>query len=608
MRFVLLAILGCLSPCFSQFTYPGCANLAATDFREVVLVGRSSSVNGVTPLAIDANLTEPVGMYVHTDGKVYWAERSNIGNSNAQNGVGRIKVFDPSTNTVTTVLTLATSGGTTNGVGGNEAGVRYVTLHPNFNVNRWAYVQYMPRAISTGRNVDTTVLSRFVVMPNGMFDSTSEKKFLKMAWTPGVNHHGGGLDWDAQGNLYIATGHNTERTTDYAPMNSALLGTAGENKDRATQDDQAHSANTMDWRGKLLRIHPDSSAKGYSIPSGNLRQRFYEVGGSWVAGQDTNKILPEIYSFGFRNPYSISVDKRTGWVTIGDMGPDAAAAAAASGPAGGDDFDLITKPSFNGWPYFIGPNRGYNMWNPSTNNYSLPVQSPDTVYNNSPNNNGVTRLPTALASILSESRNGALNTGVAAAFGTTGGMGSVTGPIYHYNDFPASSKKWPPHLEGKWIIAESARNNVYVATPNSAGTAVTDLQVIPGSATVFRPSGTVGIIDMKMGPEGALYLIHYSGNWTSGTTTRISRVEYAGTCSPATVSIVGSRADIKPIQKLIYTNLGDGTLFWPVGMKRLTAFDLQGKILWSAMRQASENTVSIPAGLRSDLLKVRYVQ
>ena len=37
---------------------------------------------------------------------------------------------------------------------------------------------------------------------------------------------------------------------------------------------------------------------------------------------------------GFRNPFRFAVDKETGWVYVGDYGPDAGAADPDRGPAG----------------------------------------------------------------------------------------------------------------------------------------------------------------------------------------------------------------------------------------------------------------------------------
>ncbi|UJH92552.1 PQQ-dependent sugar dehydrogenase [Antarcticibacterium sp. 1MA-6-2] len=60
-----------------------------------------------------------------------------------------------------------------------------------------------------------------------------------------------------------------------------------------------------------MRIHPEDDGT-YTIPPGNL---FTED--SPIKGR------PEIYVMGNRNPYRISVDKKTNFLYWGEVGPDA---------------------------------------------------------------------------------------------------------------------------------------------------------------------------------------------------------------------------------------------------------------------------------------------
>lgn len=604
---MFMMTLACFRPSFAALTYPGCPDMVTADFKEVVLVSRGTTTPAAT--VVDANLVEPVSLWVHTDGRVYYTERTNAtGQPNSTTATGRIRVFNTADNTLKTVATFNVGTGVATGQNGNrELGLRAFTLDPKYSVNHWAYVYYMPRTAVSNRGVDTMLMSRFNMPTLDSMDVSSEKKLFKMPWTPGICcHQGGGMDWDVQGNLYMSTGNNAENSDGYGPMNSALQANAtGDPKDQATQDNQARTANTMDWRGKVLRIHPDSSVKGYSIPAGNLRQKLFQIGGAWVAGQDTNKILPEIYSFGHRNAYSLVVDKPTGWVTLGEVGPDATTSSTTRGATGRDEFNLLTGPGFSGFPYFIGDNKGYNMWNPTTASYSLPAQSPDTVFNNSPNNTGITHLPPAVPSALPESKAAADNT--TFNLGTGSGTAATTGPIYHYDGTLNSAKKFPPHFDSKWIITESVKNWVKVATLSSTGT-VTAVDDFPGYATTIKATGGYGNIAMRMGPEGALYIAHYdASNFNSTATTRISRIEYTGTCLPGTTGISSAEKKAQLLHGALYSGLS-GRLVWPTGMQALEAFNMQGKKLWSAKRAADEQAAVLPANLRFGLLRVRFTQ
>ena len=154
-------VLISLRPASAALTYSGCPALATTDFKEVVLVSRGTT----TPAALvtDANLVEPVSLWVHTDGRVYYVERTNAtGQPNSTTATGRIRVFNPTNNTLKTVATLNVGTGVSSGQKGNrELGLRFFTLDPNYSSNHWAYVYYMPRITANNKQVDTMLMSRF---------------------------------------------------------------------------------------------------------------------------------------------------------------------------------------------------------------------------------------------------------------------------------------------------------------------------------------------------------------------------------------------------------------------------------------------------------------
>ena len=80
-------------------------------------------------------------------------------------------------------------------------------------------------------------------------------------------HVGGQIDFDAQGNLYLSTGDDTNpfQSAGYAPLD-----------DRETRnpafDSRRTSGNTNDLRGKLLRIRVRDNG-WYSIPRGTCSGR-----------------------------------------------------------------------------------------------------------------------------------------------------------------------------------------------------------------------------------------------------------------------------------------------------------------------------------------------
>jgi len=97
---------------------------------------------------------------------------------------------------------------------------------------------------------------------------------------------------------------------------------------------------------------------------------------------------------GCRNPFRISVDKKTGFVYWGDVGPDASVPNATRGPAGFDEINQARGPGFFGWPYFVADNKPYHAYNFTSKVAGLPFD-PLHPMNNSPNNTGAKALPPA---------------------------------------------------------------------------------------------------------------------------------------------------------------------------------------------------------------------
>src|SRR5207249_703605 len=145
--------------------------------------------------------------------------------------------------------------------------------------------------------------------------------------------------WDKDGNLFLSTGDNTSpRATAYSPSD--------ERAERAPWDAQKSSSNTNDLRGKIIRIKPLANGT-YSIPEGNLFPK------------GTALTRPEIYTMRQRNPFRISLDKKTGYLYWGEVGPDANEPDSLLGPAGHDEVGQARKASNQGWPYFVGNNKAY---------------------------------------------------------------------------------------------------------------------------------------------------------------------------------------------------------------------------------------------------------
>ena len=174
-----------------------------------------------------------------------------------------------------------------------QGGLFDVLPHPDFASNRLLYLSY---ARPKGDGSTTAVI-------RGRFenDRLSDIEEIFEAVTEGRGHYGGRLAWDPDGYLFL---------------------TVGERQVSSTGDLEAHPAqNLANHHGVTVRLHEDGG-----VPADNP-----------FVGQPG--ALPQIWSYGHRNPQGLAIDPVAGDVWINEHGPQ-----------GGDELNLI-QPGLNyGWP------------------------------------------------------------------------------------------------------------------------------------------------------------------------------------------------------------------------------------------------------------------
>jgi putative heme-binding domain-containing protein len=159
-----------------------------------------------------------------------------------------------------------------------------LAFHPRFDENRYVYVCYVLK----NDVPDGSVVSRFAVSRADppVIDPRSEKVLVTF-WSGG--HNGGCLDFGTDGYLYISTGD----AGDAAPPDARKM---------TGQD-------CSDLLSSILRIDVDHPGPGkpYGIPPDNPFVK-------------TPNVRPEIWAFGLRNPWRMSIDRATGDLWVGDVG------------------------------------------------------------------------------------------------------------------------------------------------------------------------------------------------------------------------------------------------------------------------------------------------
>src|SRR3954467_3944606 len=464
---IALAIFACLFWSGAA----GAQTPTAADFQKVTL---------------DDNTQNPMELDVANDGRVFYIERD-----------GRLQIWKPNTQQTVTAGTVPVTRSQENGLLGLQ-------LAPDFDTSKWVYLFYSQLPDSTG----TQVVSRFKV--NGdTLDLASEQKILTFNHqTAQCCHSSGSLYFGPDGSLYISTGDNTN------PFDSDGYNPIDEQTGREYWDAQRTSANTNDLNGKILRIKPLEIQTGtpgvgttYSIPAGNL---FDE------AADTTNKTRPEIFGMGFRNPFRFTVDPETGWVLMGDYGPDASTTNPNRGPQGSVEYNVMTKAGNYGWPYCIRDNVPYNDYDFATK-VSGPKFDCANPVNNSPNNTGLTDLPPA--------------TPASAWMGYTEqdprftpdlgtGGAPMGGPRYHYDANLVSARKFPAFYDDKWFIGEWNNGTIKTADLGATG-GMTKVSPFALGTGYKRP------MDMDFGPDGAVYVIEWGSGFNGDNAdSGVYRIDY----------------------------------------------------------------------------------
>ncbi len=219
---------------------------------------------------------------------------------------------------------------------------------------------------------------------------------------------------------------------------------------------------------------------------------------------------------GFRNPFRFTVDPETGWVLMGDYGPDASSTNANRGPQGSVEYNAITSAGNYGWPYCIRDNTPYNDYDFATST-SGPKFDCANLTNTSPNNTGLTTLPPARGATAWMGFNDQ-DPRFTPALGTGGAP--MGGPRYHFDPTLASPRKFPAFYDDKWFIGEWNNGWIKTADLNASG-AMTGVQNFALGTGYRRP------MDLDFGPDGALYVIEWGSGFNGNNAdSGVYRVDY----------------------------------------------------------------------------------
>ena len=292
-------------------------------------------------------------------------------------------------------------------------------------------------------------------------------------------HAGGSMTFDSNGNLYLATGDNTN------PFESSAFTPIDERAGRQDYDAQRSAGNTNDLRGKVIRIHPEDDGT-YTVPAGNL----------FAPG--TAKTRPEIFAMGFRNPFRIGVDQKTDTLYVADYGPGRRRANPNRGPEGRSSGTSSPPPATTAGRTASGNNKAYNDYNFPSGPIGREVRlrragerlaeqhRPDQPAAGHRGDRGLRLQRATRASPRS-----------AAAAPRWAARSTATTPT------PRPSRKWPAYYDGKALFGEWNQSKMYTMQVSADGKSLIDINQLLTGMSMVRP------MDFEFGPDGALYLIEW---------------------------------------------------------------------------------------------------
>ena len=226
---------------------------------------------------------------------------------------------------------------------------------------------------------------------------------------------------------------------------------------------------------------------------------------------------------GFRNPFRFTVDPKTGWVLMGDYGPDAGTTERQPRPAG---LGRVQRPHQAGQLRLavLHPRQ-----RPRTTTTTSPPARPGAKFNcaapvnNSPNNTGLTNLPPAKPAVvwMGYTRPTRATRASAPAAPRWAARATTSTPNLVATEVPGLLRQQVVHRRVEQRLDQDRRRST------TAGDRGHQRQPDAVGSTFKRP------MDMEFGPDGALYVIEwgsgFNGDNADSGVYRIDYIEGDGT-------------------------------------------------------------------------------
>jgi uncharacterized repeat protein (TIGR03806 family) len=258
------------------------------------------------------NFTQPIAMLQEPGNSARWYVVQKTGS---------VRVFNNTANVSATseFINIAGRLNSNPSSSNDERGLLGMAFHPNYPTDPRVYLFYTGTHSTLGL-VDR--VSQFRLAAGGtVLDTASEIELLNVD-DPEDNHNGGNIAFGPDGFLYIGIGDGGGGNDQHGAIGNGQLLTT--------------------LLGKMLRIDIAAAtvAQPYAIPPSNP----FAVNPRCTGGTGTMS-CPEIFAYGFRNPWRWSFDRVSGQLWLNDVGQGAL-----------EEVDLVTLGGNYGWRCREGTN------------------------------------------------------------------------------------------------------------------------------------------------------------------------------------------------------------------------------------------------------------
>lgn len=187
-----------------------------------------------------------------------------------------------------------------------EMGLTGMAFHPDYPKDKRLFITYN----DSSKKNQSTLASFLVDAQTGILDPTSEEVILTLPQDESF-HNGGNVVFGPDNMLYVGFGDGGAKPS--------------------------HAQSKKNLYGTLIRI--DINHQPYKVPDDNP----FNEGQSRCKEGVNKTVCPEIYAYGFRNPWRFSFDNRTNRLWLSDVGE-----------AEFEEINIVTPGQNYGWPTMEG--------------------------------------------------------------------------------------------------------------------------------------------------------------------------------------------------------------------------------------------------------------